>query len=222
MPDNKQRPGFLRTRPAQVLTVLLILQALALYGFSRTESVPTPRLLADFPQRFAQWQLFQEGVMDKDTLDLLRADDVLNRTYAAPGGYANLFIAFFKSQRAGQAPHSPKNCLPGSGWVPEASDIVLIDVPGRPQPISVNRYLVQKGDEKSLVLYWYQSRDRVVANEYKAKFYVVADAIRYNRTDTALVRIVVPVRTGTVDEANRVAVEFIRDSFPLLKEALPQ
>jgi EpsI family protein len=221
MPDNKPRPGFLRTRPAQVLTVLLILQALALYGFSRTESVPAPRPLADFPQRYGAWQLFQEGVMDKDTMDILRADDVLNRTYAAPGGYANLFVAFFKSQRAGQAPHSPKNCLPGSGWVPEASDIVRIEVPGRPQPIPVNRYLVQKGDEKSLVLYWYQSRDRVVANEYRAKFYVVADAIRYNRTDTALVRIVVPVRQGTVDEANRLAVDFIRDSFPLLKEALP-
>jgi EpsI family protein len=222
MSEAHQQPSFLRTRAPQVLTVLLILQALALYGFSRREAVPAPRQLADFPHRFAQWQLLQEGVMDKDTLDVLRADDVLNRTYAAPGGYANLFIAFFKSQRAGQAPHSPKNCLPGSGWVPEASETVSLDVPGRSQPIPVNRYLVQKGDEKSLVLYWYQSRNRVVANEYKAKFYVVADAIRYNRTDTALVRIVVRVPQGRADDANRLAVEFVRDVFPLLPEVLPQ
>jgi EpsI family protein len=222
MPETTRRPGFLQSRAAQVLSLLLILQALALYGFSRRETVPPTRPLADFPRSFGQWQLSQEGVVDKETMDVLRADDVLNRTYAGPGGQANLFVAFFKSQRAGQAPHSPKNCLPGSGWVPEASGVVRLDVPGRPQPIPVNRYLVQKGDARSLVLYWYQSRDRVVANEYEAKFYVVADAIRYNRTDTALVRIVVPAPEGDAGDANRLAAGFIREAFPLLREALPQ
>ena len=84
--------------------------------------------------------------------------------------------------------------------MPSVSDEIAITIPGRAEPIEANRYVVAKGDQKSLVLYWYQSRDRVVASEYKAKFYVVADALRYNRTDTALVRVVVPIIDGDVEK----------------------
>ena len=134
---------------------------------------------------------------------------------------AHLFVAYFRSQRTGQAPHSPKNCLPGSGWVPDLQDEVKIDIPGRNQPIEANRYVVAKGDQKSLVLYWYQSRDRVVANEYKAKFYVVADALRYNRTDTALVRIVVPVIDGDLDRSQKAAVDFVQSFYNPLRQHFP-
>jgi EpsI family protein len=85
----------------------------------------------------------------------------------------------------------------------------------------VNRYLVQKGDSKSIVLYWYQSRDRVVASEYWAKFYVIADALRYNRTDTALVRIVVPVTNNDIDSATQSATEFAQTVFMPLRQQLP-
>lgn len=222
MADSSGPLSFLRSRPAQVVTVLLILQTLVLYGFSRRESVPSMRPLSTFPQTFGEWRLAQENVVEKEVEDVLKADDLLNRTYIGPGGYANLFVAFFKSQRTGQAPHSPKNCLPGSGWVPEVSDTVAVPVAGIAGPIRVNRYVVQKGDEKSLVMYWYQSRNRIVASEYEAKFYVVADAIRYNRTDTALVRVVVPVSGDQRDAANSTAIRFVQDSFPLLQQALPQ
>ncbi|MDX2152714.1 MAG: EpsI family protein [Bryobacteraceae bacterium] len=212
--------SFLRSRPAQILTLVLMVQAALLYGFSRRENVPAVQPLAKFPQEFAGWRTAHESQMDQATLDVLRADDVLNRTYLGPRGYANLFIAFFKTQRAGQAPHSPKNCLPGSGWVPEVSDRIAIEVPDSP-PIVVNRYVVQKGEDRSLVLYWYQSHNRVIASEYTAKVYVVADAIRYNRTDTALVRVVISVPKGDARTANEIAQEFVKAAFPLLKRALP-
>ena len=77
--------------------------------------------------------------------------------------------------------------------MPLSSGEIAIDV-GRAAPITVNRYMIAYGSQRQLVLYWYQSRDRAVASEYKAKFWVMADAIRLNRTDTALVRVVVPVR----------------------------
>ena len=136
------------------------------------------------------WQLQEEGVIDQDTRDVLKADDLLNRVYADPSSNqaANLFIAAFRSQRNGKAPHSPKNCLPGNGWTPLNEREIRIDV-GAAAPIPVNEYVVQHGEARSVVLYWYQSRDRAVANEYKAKFWVIADAIRYNRTDTALIRV---------------------------------
>jgi EpsI family protein len=94
-------------------------------------------------------------------------------------------------------------------------------VPGRPDPIEVNRYVVAKGDQKSLVMYWYQSRDRVVASEYKAKLYVMADAVRYNRTDTALVRVVLPIIDNDVERSNKAAEDFIRSFYAPLRQHFP-
>ena len=134
---------------------------------------------------------------------------------------AHLFVAYFRSQRTGQAPHSPKNCLPGSGWVRVATATRQLSIPGRSEPIHVNSYVVQKGESKSLVVYWYQSRDRVVASEYAAKAYVIADAIRYNRTDTALVRVVLPVIDNDTKRSETVADDFISSFFTPLRQHFP-
>jgi len=216
--------GFLRSRAAQILTVVLILQATLLYGFSRHEIPPQHRELSTAPAQFGGWSQVAEFQIEQDVKDVLKADDLLSRSYAnrAFPVTPHLFVAYFNSQRTGQAPHSPKNCLPGSGWVPSQSDTVHLDVPGRATPIEMNRYVVSLGSAKSLVLYWYQSRDRVVASEYTAKFYVVADAIRYNRTDTALVRVVVPMGNGVdLDHAQAAANDFIRSSFMPLRQHFP-
>jgi len=85
----------------------------------------------------------------------------------------------------------------------------------------VNRYVIVHGDERELVLYWYQSRDRVVADEFKAKFWVVADAIRLNRTDTALVRVIVSIANNDEGPPTRAATAFIRAFFSSLKQYLP-
>jgi EpsI family protein len=144
--------------------------------------------------------MVREGDMEKDERDVLRADDYLTRDYAGSGGMkASLFVAYFQSQRAGQTPHSPRNCLPGSGWTWSVSDTLLVNIRGRAQPIAINRYIVSKGAEHAIVLYWYQSRDRVVASEYQAAAFTAWDALRYNRTDTELVRVVTPVTQDGVD-----------------------
>jgi EpsI family protein len=94
-------------------------------------------------------------------------------------------------------------------------------VPGRAEPIEANQYIVQRGESKSLVLYWYQSRDRTVASEYKAKYYVAIDAMRYNRTDTALVRVVVPLGTGDPAPGQQAAIEFVRAMYHPLRKHFP-
>ncbi len=212
----------LSSNRSRILTGVLLLQAALLFGFSRKEVVPASPPLNQFPKVTADWTLSEEGVVEKEVMDILKADDVLSRSYvnSARTASANLFIAFFKSQRTGQAPHSPKNCLPGSGWVPSVSDIVPIEIAGR-TPIQVNRYIVQKGDAASLVLYWYQSRDRVVASEYTAKYYVIRDAMEFNRTDTALVRVIVPVLNRNNDAAMATATGFVKSMFPVVRQYLP-
>jgi EpsI family protein len=195
----------LPNRLALVLSGLLVLQASAFYGLSRrAEAIPPSKPLAEFPAvihgRAGDWRMVREGVLEQDEKDVLRADDYLTREYVgASGKSANLFVAYFRSQRAGQTPHSPKNCLPGTGWAWTVADTIHVDIAGRGQPIEINRYVVSKGDDHAVVLYWYQSRDRVVASEYQAAIFTAWDALRYNRTDTELVRVVAPVTQSGVE-----------------------
>jgi EpsI family protein len=214
-------PDFLKSRAALAASLLILVQAALLYSAVRPESVPPSAPLSEFPKMLGAWRFLQEGVIDDDTREVLKADDLLNRTYVENGRGANLFIAAFRSQRAaGKTPHSPKNCLPGSGWTPLTADEYNVDV-GDAAPITVNRYVVAHGDERSLVLYWYQSRERVVASEYRAKFWVVMDAMKLNRTDTALVRVVVPIIDRDEETATRNAADFVRAFYRPLHRYLP-
>jgi len=215
--------GFLKSRHAQVLTVVLLAQFAGLFAISRREVIPAAQPLESFPATLGSWVVVQDAAVGKDVESVLRADDILSRVYAdrAQNRAAALFVAYFKSQRTGQTPHSPKNCLPGAGWAPSESQIIPVAIPGLAEPVYVNHYVVAKGDEKDVVLYWYQSRQRVVASEYRAKLYLVADAVRYNRTDTALVRIVVPVFQNDSAAATRTATDFMRAFFTQLRNFLP-
>lgn len=207
----------------RILTVVLVAQAALFYTASRGDSRPLRQPLKQFPATMASWRMVDEGVVEQETLDVLKADDVMTRTYAkdlTPFG-VNLFVAYFKTQQTGQAPHSPKNCLPGSGWQQSATGELDVSLPGRPQPIRINRYIVSKGEIQSVVLYWYQSHGRVVANEFAAKFYLVADSVRYHRSDTALVRIVVQVVNGDIDSAVNLGTDFVRTVYPQLVNYLP-
>ncbi len=222
MDESRGMFRFLKSTPARVLTAILLLQMAGFFAVSRREAVPLARPLSDLPSQLGAWTMVQDSQVEQEVMDVLKADDVLSRVYADPAHRrgASLFVAYFKSQRTGQTPHSPKNCLPGAGWSPSESDVVAIPIPGR-EPIEVNRYVVAKGDDKSVVLYWYQSRDRVVASEYRAKFYLVADAIRYNRTDTALVRVIVPVSGNDSATATTTAEDFVKAFFMPLRRQMP-
>lgn len=216
-------PGFFQTKSARILTIVLLLQAAAFYGFSRSEKTPVHQPLDDFSLDNGNWTLMQNVDIDKDTLEVLKADDILSRIYENKntGGIATLFVAYFSTQRTGKTPHSPKNCLPGSGWTPSESGTIDINVPGEKDPIRVNRYVVARGDNQSVVLYWYQSHNRVIASEYAAKIYTVTDSIRYNRSDTSLVRVVVPVQDGDIQSAVNTAVSFVHAMFEPLRQYLP-
>ena len=215
--------SFLKSTQAKILTGVLIAQALLFYGLSRAEAHATNTPLNELSEHLGKWTMSGEGYVDQETRDVLKADEILTRSYqsSALSIPANLFVAYFRTQRTGQAPHSPKNCLPGNGWSEAESGHILVDIPGRAAPIEINRYLVSKGENKSIVLYWYQSRDRVVASEYRAKMFTAVDAMRYNRTDTALVRVVVPVPNGDSKAATDAAVDFVKDFFNPLRQHFP-
>lgn len=212
----------LRSNYLRLLTVLLVLQAVLFYTASHGDATPLVSPLSAFPRALGDFQLAQEGVVDEETLAVLKADDTLTRWYSGPGGGASLFIAFFKTQRTGQSPHSPKNCLPGSGWQTTQGGSGTVNVQVGSESIHINHYMVSRGDNQSLVLYWYQSHGRVIADEFAAKFYLIADSIRMHRSDTALVRVVVPVARGQEAQAETLAANFVKAAYPVVREYLPR
>jgi len=149
--------------------------------------------------------------------------DFLQRIYADGRSPAvELYLAYFASQRTGDTIHSPRNCLPGAGWTPVESGQLRIELPLR-QNFRVNRYLITKAAERRLVLYWYQAHGRAVASEYRAKFYLVADAIRMNRTDGSLVRIITPITASEDSSAAAArAASFAEQIIPELDRFIPQ
>jgi EpsI family protein len=209
---------------ARVLTALLVIQGIVFYTVAlRAEDIPPVSPLVAFPGSIHGWEMYKDVKIEQETLDVLKADDTLNRIYIDPQRTSQvyLFVAFFKTQRYGQAPHSPKNCLPGSGFEPIESGPISIAVPGRDKPIEVNRYLTARGEEKSVTLYWYQSHNRIIAGEFAAKFWLIADSIRYHRSDSSLVKVVVPVRDNDAATATRIATEFVQTIFAPISRQLP-
>jgi len=215
--------SILQSKASRILSIVLVAQFALFYAVAmRSETVPPVGPLSEFPHEVSTWHILQDNKIEPDVQEILKADDLLSRTYVdGKGRGAFLFVAFFKTQREGQSPHSPKNCLPGSGFEPLESFPIDIQIPGRQEPIHINRYLTARGEDKSVTLYWYQSRDRIIASEYAAKFWLIADSIRYRRSDCSMVRVVVPVRGDDVATANQTSVEFTQVVFPALLRQLP-
>jgi EpsI family protein len=220
MPESKFS-SVLNNRYARILTGALLVQAVLFYTASHGDAVPLKQPLVQFPKTLGLWRTAQVGVVDQDTLDILKADDTMSRDYASPSGIVNLWVAYFKTQRTGQSPHSPKNCLPGAGWSQVSAGDLDVQIPATNETIRINRYEVSKGEEKSLTLYWYQSQRRVVANEFDAKFWLVADSVRLHRSDTSVVKIVIPIRKDHEQEAQETGIKFVQIVYPALRQFLP-
>jgi len=203
--------AFLSSKPVIVISAVLAVQIAIFYGTSTKEYLPSPPPLLQLADQAGPWQMVRQANVDAETQKVLKADDSLDRNYAGPAPM-ELFVAFFKTQRAGVQPHSPKVCLPGNGWTPEDARIISIDVPGESAPIPVNRYIVSKDSFHNLVMYWYQGAHRATADEYLSKFYLIVDSLHYHRSDEALIRVVTDAQYETQ------ALQFIRDVYQPLKQ----
>jgi EpsI family protein len=213
---------------ALLLFVCLLVSAGVVARADRAEPIPIRQTLKQFPMAIGEWRGVQEPPFSKDILAVLGVNDYLTRAYFTPDrAGVGLYIGYYQSQRQGDTMHSPLSCLPGAGWEPLSKAALRVNVDsspgGPPRDIEINRYLIQKGLDKQLVLYWYQAHNRVVASEYWGKFYLIADAVRMNRTDGSLVRVISPISTaeGGESTAEATAVRFVKSMFPLLSNFLP-
>ena len=209
----------------RVLLVTALLAATGLYLQARhgKEVVPRSPEAASFPSQVGSWT-GQDEPIAPEILNVLGPGDFLSRIYTTPAAgvpYVDFFIGYFPSQSTGDTIHSPKNCLPGSGWTPMETSYLQVPLPGRP-PLRVNRYVIAQGSARDLVLYWYQAHGRTPPSEYWARLYLVADAIRMNRTDGALVRIITPIAQGeTTGHAQERAIGFAQQVVPAIDNYIP-
>jgi EpsI family protein len=188
------------------------------------EIIPARQSLGTFPRLLGTWT-GTDVQIPQDALAVLGPGDFLLRIYENRGRqepYVDLFVAYFPSQRTGDTIHSPKHCLPGTGWLPIESSRMTVSLPGR-APFQANRYVIAKGDQRQFVLYWYLAHDRALANEYWAKFYLIADAISMNRSDGSLIRLTTPITAGEgTDKAQQRLLAFAGNLIPLVNDYIPR
>ena len=203
-----------------LLCGVLLLGIAGVRAAAPTEHLPPRETLVNLPSRLGSWTPAGDITIDDESLKVLHADDYVSRTYvsrqssvASHQSAVDLFIAYYASQRQGGTMHSPLNCLPATGWQPLTSDDITIDA--APSPIAARRVVIQKGLDRQLVIYWYQSHGRTVASEYASKAFLVLDSIRLHRSDAAIVRVVSPV------DGEPAAMDFIRALQPVLHRFIP-
>ena len=208
-----------------VLSACLLMVAGYLAHASRSEETPPRIPFSRFPVSVAEWTGHTAPDFDPKVMAALGVDEYVNRVYVRGDKAAHLYVGYYRSQREGSQIHSPMNCLPGAGWLPVETGVATLAAGTSPAGTAVvNRYLIQKGLDRQVVLYWYQSHGRVVASEYWSKVYLVLDSMRLNRTDAALVRVIVPIddnRRTPEAFADDAALDFAGAIAPLLGNYLP-
>jgi EpsI family protein len=207
-----------------IVAILMLATALVLQAHSRSEFFPPREALTSLPLQINGWTGTEE-TLDQRTLEILGPGEFLIRDYenaGQPQPWINLYIAYFPTQKTGDTIHSPNHCLPGAGWIPTSREIVSI---ARPDGSSfpAKRYVVAKSSDRQLVLYWFQAHGRELASEYWAKYYLVADSIRMNRSDGALVRLMTPILDGeSPDQAQARMMKLGTHFLPLLDTYIPR
>ncbi len=199
-----------------VFLAILLLVFIPLLEKAKTQH-PTPikKPLEAFPQQIDGFRLVKQDRMSPKVERVLGVDSYIMGKYCRQKECVDLYVGFFEEQQEGAMIHSPKHCMPGGGWLPVEDKIIKIKT--QRGPIPVNRLILQKGEEKILVYYWYQGRGRIVADEFKDRLYLLSDRILKHRSDGALVRLIIPYR----QEAENTLRDFTRALLPVLEDYLP-
>lgn len=204
------------------LALLLATLVVSLQMTSREETTPSRQNFLEFPMHLSEWH-GEPVAMERQYVEALRFDDYLLANYEGQGGPVNVYAAYYHTQRSGQATHSPKTCIPGGGWEIVSLDEVLVSADsGVGDSFRANRAIIQKGEQKQVVLYWFKQRNRLVTSEYLVKFYLLWDSLTVQRTDGALVRLVAAVQPGETEaKADQRVKQLAAAVHPLMSAYVP-
>jgi exosortase D (VPLPA-CTERM-specific) len=201
---------------ASLLLIFLILVSGSLIT-NRPEVIPERNRFVTFPMIIGEWQ-GRSSLLEAWVENDLALDDYVLSDYSTPDGkVANLYVAYYASQRSGESPHSPLVCIPGGGW-----SITNLERLNSATNHPFNRAIIERNGSKQLVYYWYEERGRSIASEYWSKWYLLSDAITKNRSDGALVRLITAISPGELEhDADKRLMQFMQDVRPNLSAYLP-
>ena len=200
-----------------IVAVGVVVNTWAYLGEARVDR----KQLKNFPEQVGDWRRAKpDQILDEATMAVLRASDYVLRDYRRSDGQAaNFYVGYYASQREGATYHSPLNCLPGTGWTLSEPGKVMVPLPDGSQ-FAANKYVIANGENRSLMIYWYQGRGRQVASEYWGKVYTVIDSVRLRRSDGAMVRVTVPLGDSE-DVALKSALDLSARAVAALPEFVP-
>ena len=209
--------------------------ALNLYTYNflaRDAVIPDRTLFKEFPDQLGDWSCLEREYMDDSIVRNLGVTDYLICNYARPSppGFANVYVGYHASQvreEGGGARensiHPPVHCLPGSGWDIIQNETVHLEMPGLPNGRgTAKRLIIARGKLRQLVYYWYQSRGRMISQDWEKVVYVGWDRAVRKRTDGSLVRITVPIVRDDVDTADSTFRDLTREVVALLPGYVPE
>ena len=176
--------------------MVVIVAVVGMLTPERVDAAPTRQDFTRLSMNEGVWSGRRDR-LDGVYLEALKLDDYVLADFNAAGRPpVNLYVAYYNSQRKGESVHSPRSCIPGGGW--RISGIASRDIAlaGGAGHLSVNRVVIERGDVKQVVYYWFDQRGRVLTNEYLVKWYIFWDSLTRNRTDGAMLRLTVPVLAG--------------------------
>ena len=222
--SKDESPRERRLVPQSFIAAAAIASAASISAFTLptrlAEAAPAHEPLVEFPARVGDWKGRPEH-MESIYLDALKLDDYVLANYSDGAGLpVNFYVAWYESQRKGRSVHSPRSCMPGGGWIIRSLEERTLTADGRQVP--VNRAVIELGNQRQVVYYWFQQRGRAMTNEYLVKWYIFWDALTRNRTDGALVRLTTPVMPGTnIESAGAQLVKFASAVLPKLGAYVP-
>lgn len=208
-------------KPFRFIIVYALIIVVGLYiNLHADVAVPMNRPFSEFPRTLGNWKLVAETSFSENVLNVLKPTDYLSREYVSTvdGSRVHLYIGYHNGSKEAGGIHSPKHCLPGSGWYEVVSGKFPVELQGH--TAQVVRAVYQKAEQKTLFLYWFQMKGKILNNEYALKLGEITNSLRYGRRDEAFIRISVPFATSQ-EQTEELARRFTREFKPVIDSFLP-
>ncbi|MGA1863743.1 MAG: exosortase C-terminal domain/associated protein EpsI [bacterium] len=222
--NTTNNKSMLSNRRILVVSIILIIGTILLNLLPNSRVIPIKKPLESFPRKIGDWAFSERVIFSDKISNFLGVDDYIEFKYMSPENKKiDLYVSYFSRQKEGKGFHSPKNCMPGSGWDIVQSEPVKLRIShSKPITIEINKMLIQKGSERAIVFYWFQSRGRFIRSEYMQKIYLVLDSILKHRTDGSFVRLMTFIGKGEMGQKEMDYLkEFTEQVIHILKEYIP-
>ncbi len=204
-----------------VCCILLVITGIYINYYLDVEAVPLKKPLAEFPAKLGNWTTLKDHFFDEETLDNLRVDDYIFRSYVYKDRSILLYIGYYRTQREGAQIHSPKHCLPGSGWFQLEERVRSVQL-GKLAPQKIVEAVYQKDSDKTVFLYWYDMQGKKLTNQYMLKLGMIYNSILHNRSDAAFIRVSIPDTNDNLNETISYAEDFLEKAIPIIESFLTQ